>query len=709
MKVFDTPHLRNLAVAGHGGCGKTTLVAAALYTAGATPQQGRVEAGSTVTDFDEQEIQRRISISTGLAWAEWPGPDRAACKLNFADTPGQNLFQHEAASALDVVDAVLLCVDAAAGVQVQTQKIWELAEARQLPVLIAITRCNHDHADVAAAIAALRERFGRAVCPVQAPVGEQAGFQGVIDLVGMSARLYTPAGNGKGRSAAIDAAYDDAARKRHEELVELIAEGDDALMEEFFEKGTIPIEHLTAGIHEAVRARRIFPVLLTSGGPNLGTDALLDFLATYAPHPGEAPPARGAASADPPPGAAPLERKPSDAAPLSLFVFKTIADPFAGRLSVFKVRSGKLKSDDTVQNFTRQAPEKFAHLSVLQGKQLLPVPELHAGDFGVVAKLKDTLTGDTLGDKAAPIFYPAARAPEAAIHFALEAKSRGDEDKVSIALHKMLEEDRALHFARDEQTQEFLLGGSGQQHVEIAIAKLKQRYGVEVKLRAPRVAYRETILGKADVQGRHKKQTGGHGQFGDCRIRIEPLPRGQGFEFVNEIFGGAIPRNFIPAVEKGIVESAHRGYLAGFPVVDFRVVLYDGSYHDVDSSEMAFKVAGSLAFKKAMEQAKPVLLEPIMAVEVESPDEFTGDLIGDLNARRGRIEGMMPRNGSEFIRAQVPLAEMLTYQSDLTSKTQGRGSFHMHFSHYDLVPALQAEKIVAKARAERGHAVAEEE
>ncbi|MGH9394318.1 MAG: elongation factor G, partial [Terriglobales bacterium] len=394
---------------------------------------------------------------------------------------------------------------------------------------------------------------------------------------------------------------------------------------------------------------------------------------------------------------------------LSLFVFKTVADPFAGRLSVFKVRSGKLKSDEAVQNFQRQSVERFAHLSLLQGKQLLPIPELHAGDIGVVAKLKDALTGDSLGDKAAPIHYRAAAAPQAAIHFALEAKSRGDEDKVSLALHKMLEEDRALHFARDEQTQEFLLGGSGQQHVEIAIAKLKQRYNVEVKLRAPRVAYRETILGKADVQGRHKKQTGGHGQFGDCRIRMEPMPRGGGFEFVNEVFGGAITRNFIPAVEKGIVESSKRGYLAGYPVVDFRVVLYDGSYHDVDSSEMAFKIAGSLAFKKGMEQARAVLLEPIMEVEVESPDEFTGDLIGDLNARRGRIEGMMPRNGSEFIRAQVPLAEMLAYQSDLTSKTQGRGSFHMHFSHYDLVPSLQAEKIVAKFRAERGHAPSEEE
>ncbi len=704
MKVYGTAQIRNLAVAGHGGCGKTTLVAAALYTAGATPQQGRVETGTTVTDFDEQEIQRRISIATGMAVAEWSGADKSGVKFNFADTPGQNLFVHEAAAALAVVECMLLVVDAAGGVQVQTAKLWELAEQRKLPVIFVVTRADHDHADVEGAVAAMRERFGRGVCPVQLGLGEQRTFTGVADLIAMQAKEYTASGNGRARAGALEGAVAEAARQGHEALVELIAEGDDKLMEEFFEQGTIPVEHIVSGLRDAVRARRIFPVLLASGGLNLGLDALLDFLAAYAPSPAEAGEAEGLG-----PGQQPVRRPVADTAPLSLQVFKTIADPFAGRLSVFKVRGGHLRNDDTVFNFTRQSAERFAHLSLLQGKQLQPIAELHAGDLGVVAKLKDTLTGDTLGDKAAPISYPPAQWPEAAIHFALEAKSRGDEDKVSLALHKMLEEDLALHFERDPQTQEFLLGGTGQQHVEIAVAKLKQRYNVEVKLRAPRVAYRETILGKADVQGRHKKQTGGHGQFGDCRIRMEPLPRGGGFEFVNEIFGGSIPRNFIPAVEKGIQDSAQRGYLAGYPVVDFRVVLYDGSYHDVDSSEMAFKVAGSLAFKKAMEQARPVLLEPIMEVEVESPEEFAGDLIGDLNSRRGRIEGMMPRNGGEFIRAQVPLAEMLTYQSDLTSKTQGRGSFHMHFSHYDLVPSQQAEKIIAKSRAERGQAAEEEE
>ncbi|MGH9474796.1 MAG: elongation factor G [Terriglobales bacterium] len=705
MQVFDTLHVRNLALAGHGGCGKTTLLSAALYTAGATPQLGSVATGTAVTDFDEQEILRRHSIWTGLAVAEWPAPDRSSCKLNFADTPGQNLFAHEAAAALHVTETMLLVVDAASGVQVQTARLWELAAGRQLPLIAVLSRADHDHADLPATVAALRERFGRTLCPVQLPVGAQRGFQGVVDLVAMGARLYTPGGNGKGRAAAIDAADDEAARLGHEALVELIAEGDDALMEEFFDQGTLSPAHLTAGLRAAIRGRRLVPMLITSGAQNIGVDALLDFCTACAPHPGEAPPAPGHLPGN---DGQPLTRPVSSTGTLSLEVFKTIVDPFAGRLSVFKVRSGRLKSDETVVNFRTGTAEKFAHLSVLQGKQLLAVAELHAGDLGVVAKLKDTLTGDTLGDKAAPIAYTPAAWPEAAIHFAIAAKSRGDEDKVSLALHKMLEEDLALHFARDPQTQEFLLGGTGQQHVEIAVAKLKQRYNVDVQLHAPRVAYRETILGKADVQGRHKKQTGGHGQFGDCWIRMEPLARGAGFEFANDVFGGSIPKNYIPAVEKGIVESARRGYLAGYPVVDFRVTLYDGSYHEVDSSEMAFKIAGSLAFKKAMETARPVLLEPIMAVEVESPPEFAGDLIGDLNARRGRIEGLESRNRGEFIRAQVPLAEMLSYQSDLTSKTQGRASFHMQFARYDLVPAAQAEKIVAKARAERGHTGDEE-
>jgi elongation factor G len=394
-----------------------------------------------------------------------------------------------------------------------------------------------------------------------------------------------------------------------------------------------------------------------------------------------------------------VERAISDEAPLSVSVFKTLADPFAGRLSFLKVYSGILKNDATVYNLSKSGQERLSHLSIPQGKTPIEVAELHAGDIGVVAKLKDTVTGDTLGDKESPVFYPSLVFPEPLITFAIEPKSRGDEDKISTALHRILEEDPTLRFGRDQQTNEMLLSGMGQIHIETVVSRLKKRFGVDVNLKTPKVPYRETVRGKADVQGRHKKQTGGHGQYGDCKITMEPLPRGGKFEFVNEIFGGAIPKNFIPAVEKGILEAAARGYLAGYPVVDFKVVLYDGSYHEVDSSEMAFKIAGSLAFKKAMEQANPVLLEPIMNVEVYAPEIYAGDLMGDLNSRRGRVQGMDSKTGMQVIKAQVPMAEMLTYAPTLTSMTQGRGDYTMEFSHYDVVPSQIAEKIIAQAKA----------
>ncbi len=698
MKTYETSLLRNLAVAGHGGSGKTSLVSAALYTAGATPRLLRVEDGNTVTDFDEEEIQRRISIGSAPAVVEWNRH-----KLNLFDTPGYGIFLHEVALVLPVVEAVLLVVDAVAGVEVQTEKIWEMAAAARRPVIILVNRMDRDRADAGRVLDSLTAAFGRGVCRAQLPIGQERGFQGVLDLVQMRALIVAAGGNGASQEQAIPEALATEANAAHESLVELVAEGNDKLMEEFFEQGTLPPEDLGAGLRAAIAERRLFPVLFATAALNQGLDALLQFLVDYAPSPA-AGEIEGRAEA----GAPAPRRAMRDDLPLALFVCKTLVDPFAGRISIFKVRSGVAHNDENVTNFGRGGSERLAHLSVLQGKQLTPVSELHAGDLGAVAKLRDTFTGDTLGDKSAAIAYPPVAMPEPAINFAIEPKSRGDEDKIGAALHRMLEEDLALRFFRDAQTNEFLLAGTGQQHVEIAVAKLKHRYHVEVALKAPKVPYRETIRGKADAQGRYKKQTGGHGQFGDCKIKMEPLPRGSGFEFVNDIFGGAIPRNFIPAVEKGIVESAHRGFLAGYPVVDFRVVLYDGSYHEVDSSELAFKVAGSLAFKKAMEQARPVLLEPIMEVEINAPQEFAGDLMGDLNSRRGRIEGMEVRGPQQIVRAQVPMAEMLSYQSDLTSMTQGRGSFQMNFSHYDVVPQLNAEKIITQAKAERGQAVEEE-
>jgi elongation factor G len=461
---------------------------------------------------------------------------------------------------------------------------------------------------------------------------------------------------------------------------------------------------LKKGLRDAVLAKRVFPVLLSSALHNIGSDAVLNFLVDIFPSPSF--PGKAPLFKTPDAKGETIERNIADSEPAALFVFKTLADPFAGRITYFKVISGVVKNDATLQNFNRGTQERLQHIQVMQGKAATAVPELHAGDIGAVAKLKDTVTGDTLGDKNAPVFYPTARIPEPSITFAIEPKTRADEDRIGQAIHKILEEDLALRFSRDPQTKEFLLSGAGQQHIEVVVAKLRKRYHVELTLKPPKVPYRETIRGKADAEGKHKKQTGGHGQFGVCRIKMEPLPRGSGVEFVDDVFGGAIPKNWIPSVEKGVRDSAERGFLAGFPVVDFRVSLYDGKYHDVDSSDMAFKIAGSLAFKEAMKQARPALLEPIMHVEVYAPEQYSGDLMGHLSGRRGKISGSETRGGTVVVKAQVPLSEMLSYANELISMTQGRGSYSMEFAHYDFVPQEIAEKVIA---AHKPHHAGEEE
>ncbi|HEX7286250.1 MAG TPA: elongation factor G [Candidatus Angelobacter sp.] len=698
MKVYEGKDIRNLVVIGHSHSGKTSLVSAMLYTGGATPKLGRVDDGSTATDYDDEEISRQMTISTGIAPAEWRG-----CKINLLDTPGFPMFAHEAKIAMPAAEAALVVVDGVAGVEVVTEKVWQYADEIQLPRVIVVSRMDRERANYETTLESLRNAFGRQVVPVQLPIGSEKNLKGVVDLVTMKAYTYDMGGNGKGKEGPIPADLEAAAKEGHEKLVEIVAEGKDELMEEFFDKGTISEEHLIPALHEAIRDDKIFPVLYASGLGNIGTDHLLDFVVDYFPTAAEHSAVH--AAADSSGNGHGAERKVSDSEPASVFVFKTANDPFAGRITYFKVYSGVVKNDATLQNFTRSTSEKLSHLSIPQGKNLAAVPELHAGDIGAVAKLKDTLTGDTLGDKAKPIEYAAVSLPEPAITFAIEPKSRNDEDKLSNGLHKLMEEDSQVRFFRDEQTKEFLIAGTGQQHIEVMVSKLKRRYHTEVVLKAPKVPYRETIRGKADVQGRHKKQSGGHGQYGDCKIKMEPLERGKNFEFVNDIFGGAIPKNYIPAVEKGIVEAAARGFLAGFPVVDFRVILYDGSYHDVDSNELSFKTAGRIAFKKAMEQAKPALLEPIMKVEITIPDEFAGSIMGDLNSRRGRIQGMDNKAGKTIVKAEVPMAEMLTYGADLTSMTQGRGSFNMEMSHYDFVPAVNQEKIIAQFKAERGEVV----
>jgi elongation factor G len=738
MKTYQGSEIRNVAVVGHARSGKTTLIAALLHAAKMTTTRGRVQDGSAVTAYDEEEVARGTTMQNAIAFAEWQG-----VKINLVDTPGFHMFSHEARAAMLPVEAALVLVNAQCGVEAVTERVWKYAEEANLPRIVVLNQMDSPRAGGGQGLSALmedlHERWGRTCVPVQLPITGPEGFHGVVDLITMQAFFYETNGNGAGRIGEVPGHMLAAARAAHEALVELVAEGKDELMEEFFAEGTIPEQHLITALHEAIREDRIFPVLFSSGEANMATDHLLDFLKVYAPTASErtamsvlgadaqqgtvmetVAASGGSSAAQGGNGAAQgngtgsghgngsgngfgadagiVLRPVSDNEPVALYVFKTMSDPFTGRISFLKVVSGVVKTDSCVENYTRKGQEKLSHLSVMQGRKAVEVTELHAGDLGAVAKLRETFTGDTLGQKGAEIRVELPERPEPSMTYAIEPKTRADEDKLAGALHKIMEEDQLVRFFRDGETHEFLVAGSGQQHIEAIVSRLKRRYHTEVTLKAPKVPYRETIRGKAEAQGRHKKQSGGHGQFGDCKIRLEPLPRGAGFEFGNEIFGGAIPRQYVPAVEKGIIETALRGFLAGFPVVDFKATVYDGSYHDVDSNELSFKMAGRKAFRAAMETAKPCLLEPVMKVEVEAPEEFAGALMGDLNGRRGKVQGMDSRGRSTLIVAEVPMAEMLSYGTTLTSITQGRGSFHMELKHYDVVPQLVAEKIVATAK-----------
>ncbi len=698
MKVYQGNDVRNVAVVGHGDSGKTSLVAAYLHTAGVTNRFTRVDEGNTITDFDEEEINRKVSISAALAYLDWN-----KVKLNLIDTPGYNMFINEAKACMIAADLALVVVDAVSGVEVQTEKVWGYAADYGLPRVIVVNKMARERAGFGRTLANIKDVLGRTAIPVHWPLGAEKDFRGLVDLIEMKAYTYELDGNGRGTETEIPAELAAEVEAAREGLLEAVAECDDELLAEYLEELTLSPEQLASGLKKGLAGRKICPVLCASALHNIGSDRALDFLATYGPPANSRGEWTGSDG-----GEGSVKRKVSDQEPLSLFVYKTVADPFAGRVSYFKVVSGVLHNDETIANYTRGTQERFSRIGSVLGKDLTPLTEIHAGDLGAVAKLKDTLTGDSLGDKDHPIHYPTAKLPLPAIAYAIQPKTRHDEDRLSQAIHRVLEEDPSLSFYRDPQTKEFLLAGNGQQHLEVVVSRLEKRYNVSVELKAPKIPYRETIRGKADVHGRHKKQTGGHGQFGDCKIRMEPLKRGKQFEFANEIFGGAIPKTYIPAVEKGILEAAQNGYLAGYPVVDFKVSLYDGSYHDVDSSELAFKLAGRKAFRKGMEQAKAALLEPIMNVEVVAPMDFAGDLMGDMNARRGRIQGMETKGSNQIIRAQVPMAEMLTYANDLISKTQGRGSFTMEFDHYDFVPQQIAEKVIKEAKASR-EGVAEDE
>jgi elongation factor G len=692
MKVYDAQNIRNVAVVGHSGAGKTQLVSALLFDAGAVNRFGRVDDGTTVTDYDEEEISRKHTLSCSVAYVEWNRH-----KINFIDTPGMGNFLGDSRAALRVADAALVVVDAVSGVEVSTEKMWAAADELELPRLIVLNRLDRERASLDRSLESLRAAFGRTVIPVQLPLGEERSFKGLVDLVAMKA--WTFAGEtGKPAETPVPAEMEQPAQAAREALIEMVAEADDALMEKFFDAGTLTQEELVSGLQRGIAAGRIHPVFLTSAAANIGAQPLLDGIISYVPSPAD----HGVALADGSRYAA------AESGPAAAFVWKTIADPFAGRITMFRVLSGTLRSDSTVQNATRESPERLGHLVLLQGKAQANVAEIRAGDIGAVAKLKETLTGDLLADKGASLAVAPIKFPEPVISYAIEPKSRGDEEKISTAMHRLQEEDPSIGYNRDPQTKELLLAGQGQLHIEVTVAKLKRRFGVEVLLKPPRIPYRETITSPVEAHGRHKKQTGGHGQFGDCKVKFEPLPRGSEFEFVDDIFGGAIPRQFVPAIEKGLQEARGRGFLAGFPMVDFRATVFDGSYHAVDSSEMSFKMAASLAFKDGMSRARPTLLEPIMDVEVYAPSDYFGDLMGDLTSRRGRIGGTDTRGASTIIRAKVPMSEMLTYEQHLTSATGGRGSYHMEFSHYEEVPSHLHGKIIAAAKAERGQEATEE-
>ncbi len=691
MKVYDAASIRNVVLAGHGGSGKTQLVSAMLFDAGMVNRFGRVDDGTTVTDYDDEAIARKHTLTASLAFAEWNKQ-----KINIIDTPGFANFLSDTRAAMHVADAAVIVVDAVAGVEVQTEKVWGFAEDLDMPRLVVLNRIDRERASLDRSLQSLRDAFGRAIVPVQLPIGEEKAFRGVVDLVGMKALVYQTDGSGKFAEHAIPDDMAPAAQAARDALVEMVAEADDGLMEKFFEAGTLTQQELVGGLRQATSRGRVFPLLVTSAIQNIGAPQLLDALLEYLPSPASKP-VKGLK-----PGTTDeVTREATETGPYSAFVFKTVADPFAGRITMFRVMTGTLKSDTTVHNLTKDAPERLGHLVLLQGKTQTTVPEVRAGDMAAVAKLKDTATNDTIAEKSAGIAYPAITFPEPVLSYAIEPRTRGDEDKISTSMHRLIEEDPTIRYTRDPQTKELLLAGQGQLHIEVTVAKLKRRFGVEVLLKPPRIPYRETITHATEAHGRHKKQTGGHGQFGDCKIKLEPLARGSDFEFVDDIFGGSIPRQFIPAVEKGIQDARVRGFLAGYPVVDFRATVYDGSFHAVDSNELSFKLAGSLAFKDGMTRARPTILEPIMNVEVYAPSDFAGDLMGDLNSRRGRIAGMDTRGAMTVIKAQVPMAEMLTYEQHLTSATGGRGSYHMEYSHYEEVPSHLQTKIIAAAKSER--------
>ncbi|MBM9537949.1 elongation factor G [Desulfobulbus alkaliphilus] len=679
----DVQQIRNTVILGHGNSGKSTLAEALLFTAGSVKRLGKVDEGTASMDFEPEEIKRRISISTAFNHLTWKKND-----VYLIDTPGDDNFFNETRLAAQVADSAVLTVGAVLGVRPQTEKFVDLIKEHNLPCLICITKMDRERANFAKTVDGIRETTGLNPVVLYLPIGAEDHFKGVVDIVANKALLFTE--GGKATNGEIPADMVDEVEALRESLLEYVAETDDELLERFLEEGLLSDEELQTGLAAAIRTSQIAPVCALDALGNAGSSIVLDAVINLLPSPDQRPARVGSH----PKTGDQVERRGTADSPFSALVFKTMADPFAGRLTIFRIVSGTLKGD-TFYNATKGTSERFGQLFIMAGKEQRPVEQALPGMVVAVAKLKETTTGDTLCEEANPIVYPVVEPLPTVIAYSVSAK-KGDEEKLFSSITRLLDEDLTLRLTREQQTHETLISGVGQVHLEVIGEKIKRKFGVEMELHPPRVPYRETLKGKVTVQGRHKKQSGGRGQFGDCTIEMEPLPRGEHFEFVDKIVGGVIPQQYRPAVEKGILEAMDRGVIAGFPFVDLKVNLVDGSYHTVDSSEMAFKVAGSLAFKKGVVQANPVLLEPIMEVEVRVHKDFVGDVMGDLNSRRGRVLGMDSTGKLEIINAHVPQAEILLYALDLTSMTGGRGTFTVKFSHYEEVPAQIAEKIIAE-------------
>jgi len=685
----DVKLVRSVGVVGQGGVGKTSLADALLFAAGAATRLCRPDDGTSNFDFDPEEVRRKTTLTTALFSLPWKKHD-----ITLLDTPGYANFLPDATICLQACTGVVFVLAPAAGeLRVEAEKMWERAAELNLPVVAFVSRMDRERADFQAAVTDLQKILGAKPVPLQHPIGAADSFRGVVDLLSMKALIGQPDGSMKEESIPADVA--DEANAARERMIELAAEATDELTEKYLENGTLSNEEVAQALREGTLARRFVPVLCGTAAKAIGMQPLLDATIEYLASAAEL----GATAGKDPKIKEPIDRRPEVGEPFSGFVFKTIVDPFAGKLSIFRVLSGKVTADTTVLNVTKDSKERLGHLFKLAGKKQTQVQYAIPGEIVAVAKLKDTATGDSLADEKAPILYPGITLPPTAISFAVEPKSKGDEEKATQALARMMEEDPSLEMHRDPQTRELILSGVGQLHIEVVIERLKRKYGAEVELKAPKVPYKETIKGRAEAQGKLKKQTGGRGQYGDAWLKVEPLARGTGFEFVDQIVGGVVPRQYIPAVEKGVREALGEGILAGYPIVDVKVILYDGSYHDVDSSEMAFKIAASMGFKAALAKAKPVLLEPIMSMEVTVPDDCMGDVIGDLNSRRGKVLGVDAKPNGQVIRTQVPMSEVLKYSPDLRSMTSGRGSFTIAFSHYEEMPAHLTDRVIKEADA----------